>query len=413
MSHRHIPHGRFVAMAVIAAAVVCGLPVHAAPVSQGNLVVFRAGSGSNSLGGTGNNVFLDEYTTAGTLVQSIEINSTGTGTKLVVGGNSTAEGGLTISPDGRWIGFAGYNSGTGAVSSLSGQASGTMPRVAGLLNTTSGSYSLTIMGTWFSGNSPRSAASTDGNKIWATGGGNGLVYGTADGTAPFQSISGTNTATNLRWLGVYGNSVSGTSLFVSAATGTWPTVGVFGGNPLVTGTATSLTAQPDIPNQGGSPTTGRYGFVYLDTNPAVAGLDTMYVADDTLTDGGITKYLLSASGTWNRSGQLSGSRATPSSNFRGLTGSFDGTNVTLFGTVLSSNASGGGTSQLFSFVDTNAATSTLTGTTTSLTTLATAGSNQVFRGVVMVVPEPGVTALLGVGLAGVAALSWRRRSRGG
>jgi hypothetical protein len=153
--------------------------------------------------------------------------------------------------------------------------------------------------------------------------------------------------------------------------------------------------------------------VYLDTNPSIPGLDTMYVADDSLTDGGIVKYLLAASGTWNRSGQLSGSRVNPTSNFRGLTGSFDGTNVTLFGTVLSSNASGGGTSQLFSYVDANAATSTLTGTTSSLTTLATAGSNQVFRGVVMVVPEPGVTALLGVGLAGVVALSWRRRSRVG
>jgi hypothetical protein len=31
-----------------------------------------AGSGSNTLGNTGNNVFLDEYTTAGSLVQSFE-----------------------------------------------------------------------------------------------------------------------------------------------------------------------------------------------------------------------------------------------------------------------------------------------------------------------------------------------------
>jgi hypothetical protein len=413
MSHRHIPHGRFVVMAVIAVAVGWCLQVHAAPVTTGNLVVLRAGSGANSLSNTGNNVFLDEYTTAGTLVQSIGINSTGTGTKLVITGNSTAEGGLTISPDRQWIGFAGYNSGTGAASSLSAQTSGTMPRVAGLLNTTTGSYSLTVMGTWFSGNSPRSAVSTDGNKIFASGGGNGLVYGTADGSATFQSISGTNTGTNLRWLGAYGTSASGTSLFVSAATGTWPTVGVFGGNPLVSATATSLTAQPDIPNQGGAPVTSRYGFVYLDTNPSIPGLDTMYVADDSLTDGGIVKYLLAASGTWNRSGQLSGSRVNPTSNFRGLTGSFNGTDVTLFGTVFSTGSSGGGTSRLFSYLDADAATSTLTGTTSSLTTLATAGANQVFRGVVMVVPEPGVTALLGVGLAGVVALSWRRRSRVG
>jgi hypothetical protein len=383
---------------------------HAGPVSPGNVVVFRAGSGANLLGNTGNNVFLDEYTTAGSLVQSIEINSTGTGTKLVVAGNATAEGGLTISPDGKWIGFAGYNSSTGAASSLSQSTSLAVPRVAGVLNTTTGNYSLTLTGTMFSGNQPRSAVSTDGNKIFASGGGNGLVYGTADGNTAFQSISGT-LATNLRWLGAYGTSASGTSLFVSAATGTWPTVGVYGGNPLVTGTATSLTAQPNIPNQGGAPVTSRYGFVYLDTNPSIPGLDTLYVADDGLNDGGIVKYLLAASGTWNRSGQLSGSRVNPTSNFRGLTGSFNGTDVTLFGTVLSSGSSAGGTSQLFSFVDASAATSVLTGSATNLTTLATAGSNQVFRGVVMVVPEPSTWVM---GLAGIACGGWqmyRRRKR--
>ena len=138
MDQRCARNGRSVCSAALTVAALCScvsVVCDAGPVSPGNVVVFRAGSGANLLGNTGNNVFLDEYTTAGSLVQSIEINSTGTGTKLVVAGNSTNEGGLTISPDGRWIGFAGYNSGTGAASSLSFQTSGTMPRVAGLLNT--------------------------------------------------------------------------------------------------------------------------------------------------------------------------------------------------------------------------------------------------------------------------------------
>ena len=84
MSRRCAMNGRSVVGAAIAVAALCsGVPVvcDAAPVSPGNVVVFRAGSGANALGSTGNNVFLDEYTTAGSLVQSIEINSTGTGTK--------------------------------------------------------------------------------------------------------------------------------------------------------------------------------------------------------------------------------------------------------------------------------------------------------------------------------------------
>lgn len=388
--------------AVVACCLVTALPGSAAPVSQGNVVVFRAGSGANTLSNLGNNVFLDEFTPAGLLVQSIEINSTGTGTKLVVAGNAITEGGLSISPDGQWIGFAGYNSGTGAASSLSGATSAVVPRVAGVLNTTTGSYSLTPTGTWFSGVSIRSASSPDGNRIFASGASNGLVFGTADGAATFQSISGTNTGTNLRWLGQYGN-----ELFVSAATGTWPTVGLFTGNPLVSATATGLVAQPNIPQQGGSPTTSRYGFVYLDTNPVVPGLDTMYVADDSLTDGGVTKYLLGTSGTWSKSGQLT---RTGTDNYRGLTASFDGTNVTLFGTWKSTNASGGAISQLFSFTDANAATSTLTGSSTDLTILATSGVNQVFRGVVYVVPEPGTAALLAAAALG-GGLLWRRRQR--
>jgi hypothetical protein len=110
-------NGRSLFGAAITVAALCScVPVvcDAAGVSPGNVVVFRAGSGSNTLGNTGNNVFLDEYTMAGSLVQSIAINSTGTGTKLVVAGNSTAEGGLTISPDGQWIGFAGYASRCGS-----------------------------------------------------------------------------------------------------------------------------------------------------------------------------------------------------------------------------------------------------------------------------------------------------------
>ena len=81
--------------------------IEAAPITPGNLVIYRVGTGSNALASTGNEVFLDEYTTAGSLVQSIEMPSTGAGTKLVSAGNSTAEGPISISPDGKWIGFTG------------------------------------------------------------------------------------------------------------------------------------------------------------------------------------------------------------------------------------------------------------------------------------------------------------------
>ncbi|MFM9009420.1 MAG: DUF3616 domain-containing protein, partial [Planctomycetota bacterium] len=212
----------------------------AAPITPGNLVIYRAGSGTNSLANTGNNVFLDEYTTAGVLVQSIAMPATGTGTKLITAGNSTAEGPLSISPDGTWIGFSGYNSTIPAASSISSATSAAVPRVAGVFNTTTGSYSLTVMGTWFSATSPRGVATTDGNKIWANGGNSGVAYGTVDGLSPFQASGTTaNSAligTNLRVLGIFGN-----ELYTSTGSGTLPTVGQLAGNPLVNGLPTGNT----------------------------------------------------------------------------------------------------------------------------------------------------------------------------
>jgi len=369
----------------------------AAPITPGNLVIYRAGSGTNSLANTGNNVFLDEYTTAGVLVQSIAMPATGTGTKLITSGNSNAEGPLSISPDGTWIGFSGYNSTIPAGSSISSATSAAVPRVAGVFNTTTGSYSLTVMGTWFSATSPRGVATTDGNKIWANGGNSGVAYGTVDGSSPFQASGTTaNTAligTNLRVLGIFGN-----ELYTSTASGTLPTVGQLAGNPLVNGLPTGNTFLPNIPRQGGSPVTSRYGFTFVDTNPAVPGIDTMYTVDDSATSGGLWKYTLDSSGTWNAAGSITALTGA----LRGLTGGVDGSDVKLFMT--------GSANTLWTYTDTAAATSTLSGTLSAFTSLVVASGSTAFRGVALVpVPEPGTTVMLAAGAIGGAAVRWRRR----
>lgn len=370
----------------------------AAPITPGNLVIYRAGSGTNSLASTGNNVFLDEYTTAGSLVQSIAMPATGTGTKLITAGNSTAEGPLSISPDGTWIGFSGYNSTIPAGSSITAATSAIVPRVAGLFNTTTGSYSLTVTGTWFSAASPRGVATTDGNKIWANGGNSGVVYGTVDNSSPFVASGTTATTasigTNLRVLGIYGN-----ELYQSTGSGTLPTVGQLAGSPLVNGLPTASTFLPNIPRQGGTPITSRYGFTFLDTNPAVPGIDTMYTVDDSNTSGGLWKYTLDTSGTWNAAGSITALTGA----LRGVAGGVNGSNVQLYMT--------GSGNTLWTYTDTAAAASVLSGTLSAFTSLAIASGSTAFRGVVLVpVPEPGVTALLGAGLAGMAgAWRWRRK----
>jgi len=385
-------------------ALVCGVivgalaqVVSAAPITPGNLVIYRAGSGTNALANTGNDVFLDEYTTAGALVQSIAMPATGSGTKLITSGNSTSEGALSISPNGTWIGFSGYNSTIPAASSISGATSTAVPRVAGLFNTTTGSYSLTVMGTFFSATSPRGVATTDGNKIWANGGNSGVAYGTVDGSSPFAATgttaSSASIGTNLRVLGIFGN-----DLYTSSASGTLPTVGQLTGNPLANGLPTGNTFLPNIPRQGGSPVTSRYGFTFLDTNPSVPGIDTMYTVDDSATSGGLWKYSLGTSGTWTAAGSITALNGA----LRGVAGLVSGSNVQLFMT--------GSANTLWSYTDSLASTSVLSGTLSAFTSLATAATNTAFRGIVAVpVPEPSAVMILASGAAGLAA-AWRRRA---
>ena len=60
----------------LAAAIVllmAGSVAVAAPFTPGNLVVARVGPGAAALNNASTAVFLDEYTTAGTLVQSIAL----------------------------------------------------------------------------------------------------------------------------------------------------------------------------------------------------------------------------------------------------------------------------------------------------------------------------------------------------
>ncbi|MFN5995367.1 MAG: ExeM/NucH family extracellular endonuclease [Betaproteobacteria bacterium] len=127
----------------------------------------------------------------------------------------------------------------------------------------------------------------------------------------------------------------------------------------------------------GFPTTGSPNSFFLaDLDSGVAGLDTLYVADDTA---GLQKYALVA-GVWT----LKGTVGVAADTYRGLTGIISGsgptTTVTLYATRKGgSGATGGG--ELVSLAD--SAGYNVTFNSTSPTLLATAGSNTAFRGVAL------------------------------
>src|ERR1043165_9483961 len=107
--------------------------IHAAPITPGDLVIYRVGDGSAALGTTATAVFLDEYTITGTLVQSLALPTTG-GSALTAVGNASTEGIISRSQDGSTLIYTGYRKAAGGTSPASDTYI-TTPRVIGTLTT--------------------------------------------------------------------------------------------------------------------------------------------------------------------------------------------------------------------------------------------------------------------------------------
>jgi DNA/RNA endonuclease G (NUC1) len=327
--------------------------VHAAAFTPGNVVVYRVGDGAAALGSTATAVFLDEYTPTGTFVQSVAMPTAvaGSNRRLTASGTATNEGFLTLSTDGQYLALTGYDAALGTLA-VAGTTSAAVQRVIGRVDSTGTVNTTTVFagsaGNSFSGGGPRSVVSDAGNNFWAVGSVSGVQYITLGATSSTQV---SNTATNLRGANIFGG-----QLYISSGAGTIRVGTVGTGTPTTTGqTITSLPGFPATP--------AATGFFFADLNAGVAGVDTVYVADD----GGnqILKYSLVA-GTWVANGSVAATGA------RGLTGSVQGTTVTLFGTL------GGAGTTLYKLVDATGHNATISG---SPTTIATVGTNRAFRGV--------------------------------
>ncbi len=174
----------------------------------------------------------------------------------------------------------------------------------------------------------------------------------------------------------------------------------FGSEPTAATTPTNV-----IPT--GS-TSSPYGFFLarLGTGATSNGFDTAYIADDTAGTGGIQKWTFNGS-AWSLTGTV-----TAAAGARGLAGAVTGGGVQLYSTTGGSGTSGGGT--LWSYLDTAGFGAAPAG---ALTTLATAATNEAFRGVVLLpngtqVPETPLVAVLPVSAgAALVVLSLARRRR--
>jgi hypothetical protein len=343
----------------------------AAGFTPGNLVVYRVGDGSLALANTGAKVFLDEFTTTGTLVQSLELNSTGAENKLIASGLSTSEGMLTISPNGQFITLTGYNSTIPAPASISTTTGATVNRTVGVVSVATGAVDLSTSLTDFSSaNNPRSAVTDDGINLWFAGGAGGVRYATRGSTTSTQLST---TVTNIRGLNIFGG-----QLYTSTGSGTAVRVGAVG-------TGLPTTSGQTITNLPGFVTTGSpYGFFLADLDAGVAGVDTLYVASDDAT--ALTKYSL-VGGSWTSNGVI----GVAADAYRGLTASVNGSTVNLFATRKGGSATGGG-GELVSLTDSSGYNGAFAATPTviasALTGQTAPNANTSFRGVVLI-PNTG------------------------
>lgn len=329
----------------------------AATFTGGNLAVCRVGTGAAALNGNATAVFIDEYTPAGGLVQSIAmpVADDGPNQILTASGTATSECFITRSQNARYLVITGYDAAVGTASVASSSTTGGTPivRVIGSIDA-DGVVNTSTTTTSFSGAGIRSAATNDATQFWAVGANTGVVFQPLAGTGAGTIVS--TTFTNIRTAGVFGD-----QLYTAAGASTLRLGAVGTGLPTTTGNTTV--------NLAGLPTTGVAfnGFFMADLSPVEPGIDTIYVADDQAAGtGGIRKYTLAA-GTWTASG------ITANALYRGLAGSVGvGGAVTLFATR------GAAGNEIVTLTDTSGYGGTLAGTPSNVVTATT---NTAFRGI--------------------------------
>ena len=336
-------------------------PASAAGFSTGNLVVVRVGAGTSTLSNAATEVFLDEVTPAGTLVQSVALPSSAVGAnrRVTLSGTATSEGALALSTDGRYLSLAAFDADPGTATVASTTAA-TVNRVVARVDGNGIVDSSTAISDAFSGTDIRGAVSDDGSRFWAVGASGGVRLVPAGSSGTTTQINSA-APTNLRVAGIFGG-----QLYVSTGSGTTGIYAIGSGLPTTGGQTPALVAATPSP----------YGFVALDRDATVPGVDTLYVADDSGSpNGGVLKFSFDGT-TWTGRGSVRPAAA----GVRGLTGAVTGGSATLFATTSAT------TSQLVKVEDTAAFDGAIAATST---VLRSAAANTALRGVAFA-PSGGV-----------------------
>jgi hypothetical protein len=339
--------------------------------TSGNIVLLRVGDGSTTLSSSAFPVSLLEYHTASpvSLIQtvSVPVTTSGSNNRLTQSGTATSEGSMSLSSDGRYLFFGGYDAAQGTATVAS---SGSWNRIVARVDITGNINTSTSLTGAYSNNSFRSVFSSNGSDLWLGGNGSASTGGVRYYT--FGSTGGTGTQlttnANIRNIGIFNG-----QLYASSGASGITQVNTVGSGLTTTGSYT-LSSSTILPGTSSATPSNPGAFVLLDMDPAVPGADLCYIADGS---NGIFKFAFNGT-SWIAKGSQSGTKAW------GLTACKNPStgNIRLY-TITSSSSN----NSLVYYDDQSAYDESIS--LSSLTTIASAGSNYVFRGVAF---APSLTA---------------------
>lgn len=270
-----------------------------------SIMVVRVGEGTAPLNANDSTAtFIEEHRLSdGTLIQpvhSLPTVAVNGQQPLTLSAQAPAEGSLKRSLDGRFVTLAGYAAAAG-VAAVAQTASATTNRVIARMDAFGTIDTSTLLATAFNGSknnnaNPRGVVTDTGLDYWVVGAGTsstgGLWYGTFGTNAATQIFGQSdNGPSNARTCDIFAG-----QLYIAANAS--PFIGV---SAVGLGLPTARAAVALLPGfvASGTGTPSPYDFAVLDRDPAVTGVDTIYLSDDraTASGGGIQKWLFDGS-TW-------------------------------------------------------------------------------------------------------------------
>jgi hypothetical protein len=377
--------------------------------TPGDLVVLRGGDANNPNTASTTNqvpVYLDEYTTAGTYVGTIAVDSSGANALTLPGaGDDQHQGVLSLSTNGQLLTFAGYNAAAGTPDAnvtdpTIGKRIGIIGNSAASLDTT------TVVNSYGAGSANpyiRGAVSNNGTSFWTFGkfAANGS---TSNGGLAYVSGTGPSaTTTTVEGFGDWRDiAISNSQLY--GGTGS-SSVGAHGPYQISTGEPTtnlgaSLSSNTLLGSYPGGQSASALALLALPGDPnSQNGVNVMYTIGDQSTPG-ITKYYFDGT-TWQDFTDVS-LNANDVVDPTGLIVVQDPGNPNWVDITVSGN------NGIYTYVDEGGYNTSIPDSVFTLAASAPAG--EAFYGVALApaVPEP---ASLGLLILGAGAMILRRRNK--